>query len=64
MCVVGTATHARCGGWGSCSRGVAGWAGPLTWATHLGMLPGTLVFTFIGTRISSLKVFADEGAGH
>lgn len=31
------------------------------WTTHLGILPGTLVFTFVGTRIPSLKVVADEG---
>lgn len=31
------------------------------WTTHLGILPGTLVFTFIGTRIPSLQVVADKG---
>lgn len=31
------------------------------WTTHLGILPGTLVFTFIGTRIPSLQVVVDEG---
>ncbi len=31
------------------------------WTTHLGILPGTLVFTFVGTRIPSLQVVADEG---
>lgn len=31
------------------------------WTTHLGILPGTLVFTFIGSRIPSLQVVADQG---
>lgn len=31
------------------------------WTTHVGILPGTLVFTFIGTRIPSLQAVAEEG---
>ena len=37
---------------------------PLTtfwWTTHLGILPGTAVFAFIGARIPSLQVVADKG---
>ena len=31
------------------------------WTTHVGILPGMLVFTFIGTRIPSLQAVAKEG---
>ncbi|MEZ6138157.1 MAG: VTT domain-containing protein [Pirellulaceae bacterium] len=31
------------------------------WTTLLGILPGTMVFTFAGTRVPSLKIVAEQG---
>jgi uncharacterized membrane protein YdjX (TVP38/TMEM64 family) len=31
------------------------------WTTLLGILPGTIVFTFVGTRIPSLRIVAEQG---
>lgn len=31
------------------------------WTTHLGILPGTAVFVFAGTRLPTLQELADEG---
>ncbi|MCA9133309.1 MAG: VTT domain-containing protein [Planctomycetales bacterium] len=31
------------------------------WTTHLGILPGTAVFAFVGTRIPTLRLLAEQG---
>ena len=31
------------------------------WTTQLGLLPGTMVFVFAGTRIPSLAIIAERG---
>lgn len=35
--------------------------GTFTWTTWVGLLPGTMVFVFLGTQIPSLGRLADEG---
>jgi len=32
------------------------------WTTSLGILPGTMIFVFVGTRIPTLKSLAEKGA--
>ena len=37
---------------------------PLTtfwWTTHVGILPATLVFTFVGSRVPSIRIVAEKG---
>ncbi len=35
--------------------------GTFWWTTHVGILPGTVVFAFVGTQIPSLQAVADRG---
>jgi len=35
--------------------------GTFTWTTFVGLLPGTMVFVFLGTQIPSLQRLAEEG---
>lgn len=35
--------------------------GTFTWTTAIGVLPGTMIFVFVGTRIPTLATLADEG---
>jgi uncharacterized membrane protein YdjX (TVP38/TMEM64 family) len=34
------------------------------WTTAVGLLPGTLLFVFLGTQIPTLRELATDGAGH